>query len=303
MSRDTDPILPPYPPDDFNEFWDRMESERSHRSPAWVREHRPDEDIDTHRIERIDFQGDTENPLHGWIALPQGTALPAPAFLWPHAYGLESHVPDAYSCYPGYISMSYNMHGLGAYHHEKYTPEKGYFTKGIEDPDNWIFHAFVRDALRALDILAAQPEVDPSHLYCAGLSQGGGLGIMLSAATDRIRAACADLPFLSSMPWAIKKAYRYPYKEFADWASRRALGMEAVLGTLAYFDTLNCATRAKCPIQVSYGTRDPACTPNTVMAIYKALPEPKNLLVYEDHGHDWHPTMPLHNAAWFRRFS
>lgn len=298
--RSEDPILAPYPPEDFDDFWERTVSGRSVRPPAFVREHRSLEDTDTHRVDRIDFKGNGEQLLRGWIAVPHGHREPQPAFLWIPAYGLDSHIPDEYSCYPGFVSLSYNIHGLPTYHREPYMPDRGYFASGIEDPEKWIFRGFVLDALRALEVLAAQPEVDATRLGCAGMSQGGGMALMLACATDRLRAVCADEPFLSSMPWSMKKAYRYPYKEFKDWADKRALGMETVLSTLSYFDTLNCAARARCPALVSYGDRDPACPPNTVEAIARALPEPRRLVVYKDHGHEWHPDMPANNAEWLR---
>lgn len=295
------PVLPPYPPEDFDEFWEGVLASRARRPPAYIREHDPEDDISGHRIERIDFKGDAGGLLHGWIAIPDAVRLPAPAFLWLPAYGNESHPPDEYSCYPGFVSMSFNLHGLPAFHEEPYVPEKGYLARGLEGPDTWVYRTVVLDALRGLDILAVQPEVDPDSLFCAGLSQGGGLAIMLAALSDRLRGACGDLPFLAAMPWTIRKAaYRYPYKEMKDFADARALGMETVLSTLSYYDTVNMATRAKCPVQVSYGTKDPACPPNTVQAVYDALPEPKRLVVYEGLGHDWHPEMPANNVDWLQ---
>jgi cephalosporin-C deacetylase len=296
------PILEPYPPDDFREFWERIGRERSHRLAASVRTHEPNDDIEGLRVERIDFKGDAGGLLQGWIAIPQDATTPLPGHLWLPAYGCESHLPDEYSCYPGFVSMSYNLHGLGAFHREPYSPEKGYLSEGLADPETWVFRSYVLDALRALDILADQREVQPEALFCGGFSQGGGLALMVAAASDRVRAVCSDMPFLSSMPWTIRKAaYRYPYKEFRDFAEGRALGMEIVLATLSYYDTLNVATLARCPVQVSCGTRDPASPPNTVEAIARALPYPKNLVVYEGAGHDWVPQMSVNNAAWYRR--
>jgi cephalosporin-C deacetylase len=303
MSRPQDPILEPYPPPDFDEFWSRTVAGRGDRPIAAYRTHDPKDDIPGFRIERIDFRGDQGDILHGWIGIPHGLTGPAPGHLWLTAYGHDSHLPDLYSCYPDYINLSYNIHGHDAFYQEKYVPSRGYLAVGIEDPETYIFRRLALDALRALDVLASQTEVDSERLVCGGLSQGGGLSLMMAMIAPKLRSVCTDMPFLSSMPWAMKKAsYRYPYKELKDFADTHALGMEQVMGTLAYFDTLNCASRAKCPVQVSYGTLDPACTPNTVIAIAQALPDPKNLIVYEELGHDWTPEMRAINMAWHRRF-
>jgi cephalosporin-C deacetylase len=303
MTRGPDQTPQPYRPPDFEEFWQRLAASRSSRPVAAVREHIPADDIPGFRIERIDFKGDSGNLLHGWISIPQPLPKPLPAFLWLPGYGRESHVPDEYSCYPGFVSMAYNLHGHGAMHQEEYTPERGYFARGVEDPEKWVFRGLILDAMRALDILAAQPEVGPGLLGCTGISQGAGMALMLGMISERLGAVCADVPFLAAMPLQIRKAsYRYPLKELKDWADARPLGMEQVMGTLSYYDTLNCAGMVRTPVQVSYGTKDPATPAFSVIALGEELPEPKRVIGYQDLGHDWSPEMPANNSHWFRKY-
>ena len=52
-------------------------------------------------------------------------------------------------------------------HQEEYTPERGYFADGIGDPEKWVFRGFILDAMRALDILAAQPDSRYARLLLA----------------------------------------------------------------------------------------------------------------------------------------
>jgi dienelactone hydrolase len=56
-----------------------------------------------------------------------------------------------------------------------------------KDRDSWI-HAVV-DLRRAIDLLAARPEVDPSRIGYVGHSYGAQWGAVLSAVDDRVRAA------------------------------------------------------------------------------------------------------------------
>jgi dienelactone hydrolase len=49
---------------------------------------------------------------------------------------------------------------------------------------------FTGEDQRALDVLCARPDVDPSRVGCAGLSGGGLRTVYLAGLDDRIRAAC-----------------------------------------------------------------------------------------------------------------
>src|SRR5205823_5017641 len=111
-------------------------------------------------------------------------------------------------------------------------------------------------------ILAELPEVDSSKIGSMGMSQGGGLSIWLGAWSDRVKAVCADMPFLGGMHETLmKNIYRYPLKEIMDFMSTVPEGESQVLRTISYFDTLNQATRCTKPTLVSVGLRDPAVKP------------------------------------------
>jgi cephalosporin-C deacetylase len=75
------------------------------------------------------------------------------------------------------------------------------------------------------------------------------------------------------------------------------LGVERVLNTVSYFDTVNMATRCRVPTHVTLGLKDPACRPPNVRACYQALPGEKALTEL-DWGHDWHPSMVDTNRRW-----
>ncbi len=63
---------------------------------------------------------------------------------------------------------------------------KSLFSAGLTWPGT-----FVYDDQRALDYLAARPDVDATRLGCAGLSGGGLRTVMLAGADERIRCSCA----------------------------------------------------------------------------------------------------------------
>jgi cephalosporin-C deacetylase len=155
-----------------------------------------------------------------------------------------------------------------------------------------------QNAVIASRVLSDLPQSDSGRMGSMGMSQGGGISIWLGAWVERVRAVCADMPFLGAMhETLLKNVYRYPLKELMDFMSTVADGQEQVLRTISYFDTLNQASRCSKPTLVSIGLKDPAVKPVQAEAIYEALPGPKALKIY-DWGHDWHPDMIENNLQW-----
>jgi len=290
----------PYPPEDFESFW-RETTEEALAAPLdYHRSWANDYPADDHVVEKIEFHGIRGRRRFGWIAYPN-EARRLPAFLWIPPYGRESKLPDAYGTRVGFVSMSFNFFGLGAFHQEKYAPGIGYFAEGADDPTTWIFREMFQDSVIATRVLQAQPEADEDRLATMGMSQGGGMSIWNAAWNPLIRAACADMPFLGAMGETLSKTiFRYPLKELVDYMEQIPVGQERIRHTVSYFDTMNQAAFAKVPVHVSRGLRDPASRPDNVGAIYDALPVEKELLSL-DWGHDWHPDMITSNEQWMRR--
>jgi dipeptidyl aminopeptidase/acylaminoacyl peptidase len=59
----------------------------------------------------------------------------------------------------------------------------------------------VDDALKALDWLAAQPEVDATRLYLSGFSQGGQVALLAAARHAPVRATAAYAPVVDPETW------------------------------------------------------------------------------------------------------
>jgi cephalosporin-C deacetylase len=276
-------------PADFDEFWAGARNEAESHKLVFERRPTAFQPIETHTVELIDFDG-LGGVCHGWIAVPK--AEPAAGFLWIPAYGRESHLPDVFSTRDGVVSMSFNFHGHAAFHREEYKPARGYFAQGIDDPRSHIFRRMAQDCMVGMRVLAAQPEARGKLLASAGLSQGGGMAIWTGAHSALVERVIADLPFLSDMGNTLSQhVYRYPLKELADVAESSGLGMEAVMRTIAYFDTVHHATRLSKPTLVSLGEKDPAVKPSSVRSVYLALASDRKKLIEYPTGHDWNPDM------------
>jgi len=292
----------PNVPEDFDEFWAEAKREAEGVRLSFQRRKSDYQPLPTHSIELIDFDAGA-GALSGWLAIPIGLTGRVPSFLWIPPYGRESTLPNPYSTREGMVSLSFNFFGHSAFHQEGYQPSRGYFADGIESPETWIFRRMVIACLVAIRVLEAQLEADEDSLSVAGLSQGGGFAIATAAHSSKPKCVVADLPFLSAMRNTLgRDVYRYPLKEVMDFAATIPLGMERVLHTISYFDTVNQATRLTVPTLVSLGLKDPAVRPDSVRAVYNVILGEKRLIEYET-GHDWHPTMIEADRRWMLEHS
>jgi cephalosporin-C deacetylase len=285
------------PPEDIASFWLAAADEALDLRLDYRRSISNDFDYPGFTVESLSFRSVGDRTVHGWIAYPPG-ARRLPAFVWVPPYGQESLTPDAYGTRKGFVSLSLNLHGHGPFHRERYSPDRGYFAQGAEEPETWVFRRMFQDAVVATRVLQAQTEADEDRIGSMGMSQGGGMALWLGAWCPIVRAVCADMPFLGNIGRTLQqKVYRYPLKELADFMEALPLGTERVLNTVSYFDTAHQAAYCHVPTHVSLGRQDPACRPDTVQAIFQAIPAEKHLEEYGG-GHDWHVEMVENNRNW-----
>lgn len=283
-------------PEDFDAFWKSTYEEAHASFLDYFRAKQSFIHLDGFEIELISFRGISGNRLNGWIALPLERTGKSRCFLWIPPYGRESSLPNAYTTRQGFVSMSFNFFGYDAFYQESYQPSSGYFTEGILDPHTWIFRGMAQNVFIALRVLRSQLEADEDRVAVCGMSQGGGIALWSGAQIPFVKCICADMPFLCGMKEVLSKpVHRYPLKEVTDFAQSIPLGLERVLYTLAYFDTIHHATRVKTPALLSYGVKDPASKPANVRAAYDAIAGPKKLVEYPG-GHDWDSGMVKTNS-------
>ena len=81
-------------------------------------------------------------------------------------------------------------------------------TQGVLSPADYYYRGAYVDCLRALDVLGAQPEVDPSRIGLTGVSQGGALTLAVAALDPqrRARLAMPDVPCLCHFRRAVDVA-------------------------------------------------------------------------------------------------
>jgi cephalosporin-C deacetylase len=162
----------------------------------------------------------------------------------------------------------------------------GRMTQGIHDPEVYYYKHVYLDALRAVEWLRTQPEIDPDRIVASGNSQGGGLTLAVAALDERLAAALPDVPYLCHFRRALEAHTSGPYSEIVDYLKRRPEHWELVFRTLSYFDVLNLAPWIKAPVLCSVALLDTVCPPSTVYAAYNHIGAPKEMQIYPYNGHE-----------------
>ena len=304
-------------PADFDAFWAGVKADLANVPADWERLVGAGGETATHTIDWLRFSSLDDQLIYGWLAVPKSLVSPVGnrGFLWLPGYSHGNPPPGPESLYPDTITFGLNIHGNlpdTAYRHPSLS-DADYITQGIESPQTYIYRQIVGHCLRALDVLAAQPEVSAERLIAGGMSQGGGLALVTAALTPQIKLCLADMPWLCALELALSlldrdkykasKAARYPDARglIADYADAHPEIADQVTQTYAYFDPLSHAPAIRCPTQMSAGGRDPSCKPPTIYAVYNELTCEKEMLYLPTTGHDIVPAMHTTHANWVQR--
>ncbi|MBV9850660.1 MAG: acetylxylan esterase [Armatimonadetes bacterium] len=299
-------------PADFGDFWRRTKEALAETPPEWERV--PDEAATTPdlAVDWLRFPSLHGRDVYGWLAVPRKSRPAGNAgYLWLPGYSWGNPPPGPESLYPNTVTLGLNLHGNlpnTPYVHP-FTQGKEYITQGIESPETYIYRDIVCHCLRALAVLAAQPEVDERKMIVGGMSQGGGLALVTAAlASDRAKLCFADMPWLCDLDRALSLIDRSKYRGgrripdgralIEDYADIRPELRGQIFQTYRYFDPLSHAAGIRCPTQMSAGGRDPSCRPPTIFAVYNEITAEKEMLYLPNTGHEIVPAMHAAHQRW-----
>lgn len=283
-------------PADFDAFWSQtLKDTRKHKLQA--RFESVDYCLSTVESYDVTFSGYGGQKIKGWLLLPKGRRKKLPAVVEYIGYGGGRSNPTdrlAYSA-AGYVHLVMDTRGQGGTWSKGDTPDPepdgsnphrpGFMTRGIWSRESYYYRRLITDAVRAVETLKSHEAVDPNRVAVAGGSQGGGLALIVSGLTN-VAASLPDVPFLCHYRRASEITDAHPYKEIADYCKVHRERAESFFKTLAYFDGVNFAPRAKAPTLFSVALMDQICPPSTVYAAYNHYAGPKHIRVYPYNGHE-----------------
>lgn len=284
-------------PADFDAFWRRTLAEAAGRplDPRLARRDHPLNLVDVHDVSFAGWAGDV---IRAWLIVPK-TSKPLGCVVRYLGYNSGRGYAHNHLAWPaaGWATLVSDTRGQGSFataspgvtgdpHGTAHAQTPGMMTRGVMHPDSYYYRRVVVDAVRAVEVAAAQDVVDPKRIVVAGHSQGGGIAQAVAAVCPQVAAALIDEPFLTHFRRGAEVATTGPYTEIVKFLASQRDSESAVFATLSYFDGVNFAARAGVPALYSAALMDTTCPPSTVFAAYNRWGGPKEINVWHWNGHE-----------------
>ena len=283
------------PPQDFDRFWQDTRDSLS-RIPldprAQMDSTRSSAEVKVYRVSFASLHGAR---IHGWLAVPRRQEGPHAALLLFPGYSTGKISPNLEYPELGYVTLSIQVRGYGVDQESYPEDNRQYMTLGVENPETYIYREIVCHCLRAVDFLAARPEVDSGRLGAVGGSQGGGLSILTAGLDQRIKVVVASAPFLTGFPLAMTMTGA-PYRDLVRYLELHPECRERVLRTVSFFDSANLAGRITVPVILAIGLADRTCPAPAIYRMYLGLgAKTKKVEIFPglDHLEIWKEFAPL----------
>jgi len=275
-------LLPPDPPADFDEFWRRTLDEQA-KIPLDLKMIKAKSQGKSD-VYKFSFAGLLGYRCYGYLTVPQDKSKKYPAVLILPSSGLHRIAPPSFPAGDRVgmaISITNTDVDLPDDEYDWRTWPAPYLVTGILDRDYYSLRFSYAAMVRAAEVLAARPEVQPDNILVTGGSQGGGLTIVAAGLYPKFKAAVANCPGLCRLDWNLEYL-QPPYFPIAVSEETRP----AISHTLSYYDAVHFARRIKCPIWLSLGLYDDVTPSIGVFCAYNAIPSAqKELLVQPLTGH------------------
>ena len=275
-------------PCDFDEYWagerERLEREVPLDAQIVRVPERCTSDFDYYRISFATFG----RRVHGYMSIPTDRSkAPFPVDFGVNAAGFGSWTNNMegdkdsirvqFSVYPFPPHWKWNENGLVSQYkmmndelRSKYGASS-YNHAGITDSrEAYFFHSVLLGIDRAVNWLAARPDVDISHFRYQGTSQGGGFGLYLCGLNRAFTRAVFYVPAIADTMGYLKgRESGWPriVENNSSLPSRRS----AAEKWAPYFDGANFASRIYCPVRIAVGFSDTTCPPCAVYAAYNEI--------------------------------
>jgi cephalosporin-C deacetylase len=240
-------------PTDFDAFWNKQKEtlKAIPMNPVL----RPIADLPNGSKQFIlQLDGVDGRKVYGYLSIPKGTGkfpavLSLPAFS-DGTFPSDGLVNGDFTEKANAISLIINVHNAPP---NEIDP-KAYKPDVFSDVNKIYARYMILAGLRALDYLTSRPDFNGSLGVC-GLSQGGGLAIMLAGLDNRVSALMVDNPaFCNHHAWKVGKPSGFP--QYLKNAKAQDLDTALVGNAVKYYDAAYFLKRYRNPAMILTGYLD-----------------------------------------------
>ena len=281
-------------PDDFDAFWQEGRARLAAEVPPDVRLERVDElctaDWDYYRLSLATFG----RRVSGFMSVPTAPGkFPVNVQVcgagfghWTNEMaGRKDVINVFFGVFPFAPDHRWREHNLKAEHDALDAWAKAKWGMEIyptglgEGRTDSFYYPVILGIDRALDWVAAHPKADLGRFRYHGTSQGGGLGLALTALNRHFTRALFYVPAITDVLGGLRgRRSGWPYPMEAQHGDVGRI--EAVKANAPYYDGANFARRITCPVRVVAGLADVTCAPSAVQATFNELASAERELVW-----------------------
>ena len=215
--------------------------------------------------------------VYGYIVMPKGPG-PKPAALRLPPFSQAANLTQPFqrvSEKGNLISVSITIHDAPV---EQVDPN-AYQPNDLRDRERIYYRYAVLAAVRAIDVIAAMPEWDRTHLLLWGESQGGGLALLTAGVDARVTNVIQSVAALSQHGGAtVGQASGFPYYLEVAEDAHGPEGLSSARTAVQYYEALFGARRFRGPSMHFVNYKDPVCPPATHYAAVNEMTGPRVVL-------------------------
>ena len=231
-------------PQDFDQFWKKVEDELASIQPAAERTELHLRSAPEAKVYGLKLTSLDHYRIFAYFCVPSGKG-PFPVIYRLPNYGSVVHIPP-FEERCKYISVALCHRGQRLSDQPFAAKYPGLLTSGIDSQRNYIYRSIVADCLRVMDYLVSCDDVDSQKISLVG----GDLALFTAA----LRDSASVLFYTPSLFYkALHKAtatQNYPLEEFNDYLRSFPESIDQISQTLAYFEPMNFASRVKSEVML-----------------------------------------------------
>ena len=281
-------------PSDFDAFWQSQRNlKNSLPMDIQMSYHSESSYQTTYTFSLANIEG---RRTYGYISVPKGSG-PFPASITLPPFGSASAIvgPDTESAEKGgMIAVSLSIHNRPVNQDDP----NAYVPDVHTDRDQFYYRYGLIGAMHVIDYLETRPDFD-GNVCAMGVSQGGGLSILLAGIDDRISLLIHSNPTMGQhVGYKHDRASGFPaYLSIIDDLNQgNTTVFNNAVNATKYYDAMFHARRFRGASFSLTGLRDLVVPSGTALVSHNQLPGSKVLMISRDGGHE-HP-----NEYWNGRF-